>query len=183
MPQKYACLPVAISMGATSARQAGVGADELGALHHQIGGLGQRIQRIGAALTHHHIIGVHVVHGDACVVEGVEQTRLADGEHGAARRLLLQEGGGGQRTGVEMLLRHVQSHPCQLLVQLPGRVAAVVGEKEILLVLLVQPVDELRHARQNTIAVVDHTVHIADEALFLVEIDGSMHICSPLYQR
>ena len=48
----------------------GVGADELGALHHQIGGLGQRIQRIGAALAHHHIVGVHVVHGDARIYNG-----------------------------------------------------------------------------------------------------------------
>ena len=75
-----------------------------------------------------------------------------------------------------MLLRHIEAHARELLVQLARRVAAVVREKEIFLVLLVQPLDELRHARQDAVAVVDDAIHIADEALFLVEIDRSAHV-------
>ena len=151
----------------------GVGADELRPLHHQIGGLGQGVQRIAAPLAHHHIVRVHVVHGDPRVIQGVQQSRLADGEHRAPRCLLLQEGRRGQRAGVEVLLRHVQPHTGQLLVQLTGRIAAVVGQKEILLVLVMEPLDELRHTRQDPVAVIDDAVHIADKAFFCVEIQGS----------
>ena len=158
----------------------GVGTDELGPLHHQICGFREGVKRITASLAYHHIVGVHIVHGDACVIEGVEQSRLADGKHGAARCLLPQEGGGGQCTGIEVLLRHIKAHAGQLLVQLPGRIAAVVGKKEIFLVLIMQPLNELRHPRQNAVAVVDDAVHIADEAFFLVKIDGSLlHVVPP----
>ena len=95
----------------------------------------------------------------------MEQSRLADGEHGAARRLLLQECRRGQGAGIEVLLRHVKPHPGQLLVQLTGRIAAVVGQEQVLLVLVMQPLDELRHTGQNAVAVIDHAVHVADEAV------------------
>ena len=43
-----------------------------------------------------------------------------------------------------------------------------------------QPLNELRHPRQNAVAVVDDAVHIADEAFFLVKIDGSLlHVVPP----
>ena len=71
---------------------------------------------------------------------------------------------------------NIEAHARELLVQLARRVAAVVREKEIFLVLLMQPLDELRHARQDAVAVVDDAIHIADEALFLVEIDRSAHV-------
>ena len=75
-----------------------------------------------------------------------------------------------------MLLRHVKPHAGKLLVQLTRRVAAVVGEKEVFLILIVQPLDEFGHTRKNTVAVIDHAVHIAEEALFFVKIDGSERI-------
>ena len=107
----------------------------------------------------------------ARVVQGVQQPRLADGEYRAAGSLVLQEGRRGQGAGIEMLLRHIQSHPGQLLLQLTGRVAAVVGQEQVLLLFIVQPLDELRHPRQNAVAVVDDAVHVADKACFLVEVD------------
>ena len=67
----------------------GVGADQLGALQHQVGGLGQGVQRIGAPFADNDIVGVDVVHGDARVIQSVEQAGLADGKDRAARRLLL----------------------------------------------------------------------------------------------
>ena len=151
----------------------GIGADQLRARHHQIGGLGQGIQRVGTALAHHHIVGIHIVHGDARVIQGVQQSRLSDGEHGASGSLFLQECRRGQRTGVEMLLRHIQPHTGQLLIQLTGRIAAVVGEEKILLILVMKPLDELRHTGQDSVAVIDDAVHIADKAFFCVEIHRS----------
>ena len=149
----------------------GVGPDELGTLIHQVGGLGQGVQGVGPALAHHHIVGVHVVHGDARVVQGVEQACLADGEDGTAGGLLLQKGRCGQGAGVEVVLRHVQAQTGQLLMELPGGVAAVVGQEQELLLLVVEPLDKLCHAGQDPVAVIDDAVHIADEAALGVEID------------
>ena len=148
----------------------GIGADELGPGHDQVGGLGKSIQRVGAPLPYHYIVGVYIVHGQPRVIQGIEQARLTDGEHGAARSLFLEKRRRGQGAGVEMLLRHIQSHAGQLLIQLPGRIAAVIGEEEIFLLLLVEPLDKLGHPGQDTVAVIDHTVHITDETLFFVEI-------------
>ena len=78
-----------------------------------------------------------------------------------------------------MLLRHVQTHAGQLLVQLAGGVAAVVSEKEVLLILVVEPLDELRHAGEDAVPVVDDAVHIADEALFRVEVKRGVGIHMP----
>ena len=147
-----------------------VRADELCARQHKVRRLCQRLDGVSPALADDNIVRVHVVHRDPGVIERVQKSRLADGEHGAAGRLVAQERRGRERAGVKMLLRHVQSHAGELLVQLPRGVAAVVREEEILLVLLVQPPDKLRHAGQNAVPVVDHAVHVADEALFLVEV-------------
>ena len=35
-----------------------------------------------------------------------------------------------------------------------------------------EPLEELRNAGQNLIAVIDHAVHVADKALFLLKING-----------
>ena len=149
----------------------GVGADELGPRHHQVRGLGKGVQGVGPPLPHHHVLRVHVIHGDAGVVEGVEEARLADGEDGAAGSLVPEEGRRGESAGVEVLLRDIQPHAGQLLLELPGGIAAVVGEEEVLLPLRLEPLDELRHAGEDAVAMVDDTVHIADEALFGVEIN------------
>lgn len=42
-----------------------------------------------------------------------------------------------------------------------------------------QPVPLQFFPRQNAVAVVDDAVHIADEAFFLVKIDGSLHVVPP----
>ena len=70
-----------------------------------------------------------------------------------------------------MLLRHIQAHPCQLLIQLSGGIAAVIGKEQIFLLFFVQPIDELGHPGQDFVAVIDHAVHIADEAFLFVKID------------
>ena len=38
-----------------------------------------------------------------------------------------------------------------------------------------EPLDELSHTGQNVIAVVDDTVHIADEAMLLIEVQCVFH--------
>ena len=70
-----------------------------------------------------------------------------------------------------MLLRNIQPHAGQLLVQLPRGIAAVIGQKEVFLILVMKPLDKFPYTGKNLVAVVDHTVHIADEALFRIEID------------
>ena len=65
-----------------------------------------------------------------------------------------------------MLLRHVEPHTPELLVQLARGHAAVIGQKQVFLVRVLQPVDELRRAGQDVVAVVDDAVHVADKAFF-----------------
>ena len=50
------------------------------------------------------------------------------------------------------------------------------SKEKVLLLLLMQPLDKLRHAGQDPVSVIDHAVHIADEALFPVEIHGCVRI-------
>ena len=160
----------------------GVGADELCPRHHQVRGLGEGVERVGPPLPHHHVVRVHIVHGDAGVVEGVEEARLADGEDGAAGSLVPEKGRRGEGAGIKVLLRDIQPHAGQLLLELPGGVAAVVGEEEVLLPLRLEPLDELRHAGEDAVAMVDDTVHITDEAFFGVEIDPVAEIHKPVRQ-
>ena len=70
-----------------------------------------------------------------------------------------------------MLFRDVQSHAVQFLFQFTRCVAAVVGQEEIGFLLILQPFYKLLHPRQNDVPVVDHSVHITDEAFFLVKIN------------
>ena len=75
-----------------------------------------------------------------------------------------------------MVLRHIQAQPGQLLLQFPGGIAAVVGQEQELLLLVLEPLDKLRHPGQHPVTVVDDTVHIADETALGVKIkihDGS----------
>ena len=162
-------------------RAAGVGvrADELRAREHEIRRLRERVERVGPRLADDDVIGVDVVHGDAAVIQRIEQPRLAEGVHRAAGRLVGQKGRRGQRAGVKMLLRHVEPHTPELLVQLARGHAAVIGQKQVFLVRVLQPVDELRRAGQDVVAVVDDAVHVAQEAFFRVEIDR-FHVRSPL---
>ena len=153
-------------------RDIGVCTDQLRAVHDEIRGLRQGIQRIGAALAHHHIVRIHVIHGDAGVIERIQKSGLADGEDRAARRLVFQKRSRRQGAGIEVLLRDIQSHPRELLVQLPRRIAAVVCKEEILLMLVLQPLDELMHARKNLISVVDHAIHIAYKSLDFVKLNA-----------
>ena len=160
----------------------GICADELRALEDEIRRLRQRIERIRPPLPHDHIVGVHIVHRDARVVERVQKPRLADGKDRAARRLIAQEGRRRKRARIEVLLRHVKPQAFKLLVQFARRIAAVVRQEEVFLVLIVQPLDKLRHPRQHAVAVVDDAVHIADKAFFLVKVDHvvSIHLRSHL---
>lgn len=157
-------------------RAAGVGirADELCAREHEIRRLRECVERIRPRLADDDIVGIDVVHGDAAVIERVEQSRLAEGVYRAAGRLIGQKGRRGQCAGVKMLLRHIESHALELLAQLARGHAAVVGQKQVFLVLVLQPVDKLRRAGQDVIAVVDDTVHVAQEALFGVKIDHTL---------
>ena len=59
--------------------------------------------------------------------------------------------------------------------QAPGCSVFVIGEAGLLNALLVEPLDELRHSGQNSVSMVDDSVHIADKALFLVKIH-SLHL-------
>ena len=79
-----------------------------------------------------------------------------------------------------MIFRDIQPHAGQFLLQFPGGVTAVVGQEEKFLVLIVQPLDKLRDAGQNSISVVDHPVHITDKPAFLIEIECAFH--KPSYQ-
>ena len=70
-----------------------------------------------------------------------------------------------------MLFGNIQPHPRQLLAQLPGGKAAVVGQKQILFSLIMEPPDKLRGPRQDMVSVIDHAVHIANKALFLRKVN------------
>ena len=144
-------------------------ANELCALPDEVRRLRQRIERIRPPLAHDHIVGVHIVHRDARVVERVQKPCLADGEDRAPRRLIAQEGRRCERARIKVLLGHVEPHTLKLLVQFARRIAAVVRQEKVLLLFVVQPLDELRHARQHAVAVVDDAVHIADKALFSIK--------------
>lgn len=65
-----------------------------------------------------------------------------------------------------MLFVDVQAHAGELGLQFSLGLAAVVGEEEEFLVFLLEPGDKFLHAGQETVAVVDHAVHVADEAFF-----------------
>ena len=149
----------------------GIGTDELGPAQHQIHRPGQGVQRIGPPLTDHHIVRVHIVHGDACIVQGIQKSRLANDKGRAPWGLGLEEGRRCKSTGIKMLLRHIQPHPGKLLPQLFGGHAAVVGQEQIFLVLPLQPLDKFRSPRQDPVPMVQNTIHIANKALLGLKIN------------
>ena len=70
------------------------------------------------------------------------------------------------RARVKMALIDVQSHRLQLQLQLQRRLSAVVGQKQELLSLVLQPFHKLRNARQQSAAPIDDTIHITDITFF-----------------
>ena len=162
------------------AGKVGVRADELCARKHEIRRLRERVERIVPPLADDHIIGVHVVHRDARVIERVQKARLADDVGRAARRLVTDERRRCERARIKPRLRHVQPHAGELLLELERRAAAVVRKKEIFLTGALQPVDKLRHAGENFVAVIDHAVHIADIAFFVIKIQHCIPPCNSM---
>ena len=82
---------------------------------------------IAAGLPHDHIVWGDIVKGDALFIQGVEQAGLPNDKGPGPRHLGGNKLGGGQGTGVKMLLVNVQSHPGELGLQLPLGLSAVVG--------------------------------------------------------
>ena len=68
-----------------------------------------------------------------------------------------------------MLLTDLQTHTGQLLLKLKRRTLGGVGQKEEALVFTLQPVYKFRYTGQQTVAVIYHTVHIANEALLVAK--------------
>ena len=81
-------------------------------------------------------------------------------------RLLTDEFCRRHRARVKMALIDVQSHRLQLQLQLQRRLSAVVGQKQELLPLALQPIHELLDAGQQSAAPVDDTIHITDITFF-----------------
>ena len=97
----------------------------------------------------------------------MEETGLTDHEGPCPGHLLGHEPGGGQGTGVKMLLVNIQTHVGQLLLKLTRGLAGAVGQEEELLPLPLEPCHELVDTGQDAVAMVDDTVHIADEAFLI----------------
>ena len=68
-----------------------------------------------------------------------------------------------------MLLTDLQTHAGQLLLQLERRTLGGVGQEKEALVFTLQPVYKFRYTGQQTVAVIDNTVHIANEALLVAK--------------
>ena len=151
------------------AGQVRVGADELGAGAHQLHGPLDFFKAVGVRFTHHDIVGIDLVHGKARLVQGAHQAGFADDVGASSGTLLLEECRRAQRAGIEVLLVHLQPQPLQLLLQFLGRTLAGIGQKQELLVLPLQKINKLPHAGQKQVAVIDHAVHIADEALLFAK--------------
>ena len=79
---------------------------------------------IARGLPHDDVFRIDLVDGDAAVIEGVVQARIADDIGAASRTLAADKTGCGQRAGVEMTLIHLKAHARQLLLQLLGGFAA-----------------------------------------------------------
>ena len=144
-----------------------VRADQLGARVDKAYRLGDLIQIIGRGLSDHHIVRIHIVIGDALVVERIQNTVLADHIGRAAGRLPIQKVCGRERTCVKVRLIDLKPHALQFLLQLLRRVLARICEKQKVLVLAKHPLHKFPHARQNPVAVINHAVHVADKSLFI----------------
>ena len=163
------------------AGQVGVGRDETRALVDQIDRLENGLVVIGIGLARDDIIRVDVVHHDAGLVQRADQTGSADDICGCVRLLARDEARRGERRGIEVLLADLQTHACQLLLQLERRTLGGVGQEQKALVFPLKPRNEVRYARKETVAVIDDTVHIADKAfLFAQKFQIFSHsACSP----
>ena len=64
-----------------------------------------------------------------------------------------------------MALVHIQTHAAQLLLQFLRRALRRVRQEQEVLVLPIEPVDKFLDARQKPVPVIDHAVHVADEAV------------------
>ena len=148
-------------------RQVVVRADELCAVVDETYRLGYHLKAVASVLADDHIVGVHVVVGDAHVIECVLNAVLAHYECRASGRLTVQKLRCRKRTGVEVRFVNVKSESAQLLLKLTRRILPRVGQKKKFLVVFLQPTEKFLHAGQKTVAVIDNAVHVADKALFL----------------
>ena len=105
----------------------GVAADEPGTLLHQMDRLADGVVVVVGGLPHDHVVRVDVAEGDAPVVQGVVQPGLPDDIGLGPRHLGGDKLRRGQGAGIEVLLIHLQPHAGELVLQLPGGLAAVVG--------------------------------------------------------
>ena len=80
-----------------------------------------------------------------------------------------------------MLDADVQAQTLQLHFQLTRAAFAGICEKQIAFFVLIQPVYKFLHAFDQTVSLIDHTVHIAQEAPFGPQF-FNIHIDSP-YKR
>ena len=85
----------------------GVGGDEARAVVDQPDRPGDRLERVGAGLAEHDVVGVAVGHHVADVVQRRGQPRLADDVRRTARPLVVEELRGGEGRRPDRLLRHV----------------------------------------------------------------------------
>ena len=65
-----------------------------------------------------------------------------------------------------MIRRDRKTHALQLHAQLVRRFLGAVGEEHKLFVILDHPIHKFGNAVKQLVAVIDHAVHIADEACF-----------------
>ena len=66
-----------------------------------------------------------------------------------------------------MILVHIQPHTRKLLLQLLWGALTGIRQKQKTLVLIVKPLHKFLYTRQQPISMIDHTIHIADEAFFI----------------
>ena len=163
------------------AGQVRIGADEPGAVHHMAHGLGDGIEIVVDSLTNDHIVGVDIIGGDALFIEGIVQARITHHIGAASRRLCIEELRRGHGAGIKMALVDVQTHAGQAHLQFLGTAAAGIGQKQELFIVADHPFHKFLDAGQQTFAVVDDAVHIAQEAFFLLEIYHDSDLVSVSY--
>ena len=151
------------------AGQIGVGRDQARALVDQIDRLENGLIVVGVGFTRDNVIRVNIVHHDARLVQRTNQTGRTDNIRRCVRLLAGDKLRGSQRGSVEMLLADLQTHAGQLLLQLKRRTLGGVGQEKEALVFTLQPVYKFRYTGQQTVAVIDNTVHIANEALLVAK--------------
>ena len=152
------------------AGEVAVGSDEARTVVDEADSLKNHIIVVGIGFADNNIVGVDVVHGDAHVVKRVDKTGAADNIGAAAGSLRMDEFGCGLGAGVEMAFINLQSQTQQLLLQLLRTALAGIGQEQKAFLLLIQPADEFLDTGQQTVAVINNAVHIADIALFTAQL-------------